>query len=34
MTTRRTRSLNFTDPTGAFLQTENIRQDVDIGLVR
>jgi outer membrane immunogenic protein len=29
-----TRSLNFTDPTGAFFQTENIRQDVDIGLLR
>ena len=29
-----TRNLNFTDPTGAFFQTESIRQDVDIGLVR
>jgi opacity protein-like surface antigen len=29
-----TRGLNFTDPTGAFFETENIRQDVDIGLVR
>jgi opacity protein-like surface antigen len=29
-----TRSVNFTDPTGAFFQNENIRQDVDIGLVR
>ena len=29
-----TRTINFTDPTGAFLQTESINQGVDIGLVR
>ncbi|MBV9456793.1 MAG: outer membrane beta-barrel protein [Bradyrhizobium sp.] len=29
-----TRSVNLTDPTGAVLETESIRQDVDIGLVR
>ena len=29
-----TRNLNLTDPTGAFFQSESIRQDVDIGLVR
>jgi len=29
-----TRGINFMDPTGAFFETENIRQDVDIGLVR
>ena len=27
-------NLNLTDPTGAFFETEHIRQDVDIGLVR
>jgi outer membrane immunogenic protein len=29
-----TRSINLSDPTGAFFQTDNIRQDVDLGLVR
>ena len=29
-----TRTLNLNDPTGAFFETENIRGDVDIGLVR
>ncbi|MBV8927411.1 MAG: porin family protein [Bradyrhizobium sp.] len=29
-----THSVNLTDPTGAFLETESISQDVDIGLVR
>jgi opacity protein-like surface antigen len=29
-----THSATLTDPTGAFLETESIRQDVDIGLVR
>jgi opacity protein-like surface antigen len=29
-----TRSVNLSDPTGAFFQTDNIRQDVDLGLVR
>ena len=29
-----TRNVNFTDPTGAFFQTESISQGVDIGLAR
>ena len=29
-----TRNINLTDPTGAFFETESIRQDVDIGLLR
>jgi outer membrane immunogenic protein len=28
------RTLSFTDPTGAFLQSDNIGQNVDMGLVR